>query len=82
MKETTSQPRFTFNTVGLFTNDNKATVEFYTKAFGFTTSWDGVQPNVEMFLGNNRIIGTCLRGIRSIYDIESAKRRRTYHRFR
>ena len=50
------QPRFTFNTVGLFTTDNKATVDFYTKVFGFTTSWDGVQPNVEMFLGNNRII--------------------------
>lgn len=50
------KPRFTFNTVGLFTNDNKATVKFYTKSFGFTTSWDGVQPNVEMFLGNNRII--------------------------
>ena len=56
MKETTSQPRFTFNTVGLFTNDNKATVDFYTKAIGFTTSWDGVQPNVEMFLGDCRII--------------------------
>ena len=56
MKEKTSLPRFTFNTIGLFTNDNKATVEFYKKAFGFTTSWDGVQPNVEMFLGNNRII--------------------------
>ena len=56
MKEITSHPRFTFNTVGLFTTDNKATVEFYTKAFGFTTSWDGVQPNVEMFLGDNRII--------------------------
>ena len=50
------QPRFKFNTVGLFTNDNKATVEFYTKTFGFTTSWDGIQPNVEMFLGDNRII--------------------------
>ena len=50
------QPRFKFNTVGLFTNNNKATVDFYTKVFGFTTSWDGVQPNVEMFLGNNRII--------------------------
>jgi uncharacterized glyoxalase superfamily protein PhnB len=56
MKETTSHPRFKFNTVGLFTNNNKATVDFYTKTFGFTTSWDGVQPNVEMFLGNNRII--------------------------
>ena len=50
------QPRFTFNTVGLFTNDNKAIVDFYTKAFGFITSWDGIQPNVEMFFGNNRII--------------------------
>ena len=49
-------PRFKFNTIGLFTSNNKATVDFYTKAFGFTTSWDGVQPNVEMFLGNNRII--------------------------
>ena len=56
MKETTSQPRFTFNTVGLFTNNNKATVDFYTKAFGFTTNWDGIQPNVEMFLGDCRII--------------------------
>jgi len=37
--------RFSFNTVGLFTRDNKATVEFYTKAFGFTTEWDGIQPN-------------------------------------
>ena len=55
-KEITSQPRFTFNTVGLFTSNNKATVDFYTKALGFTTSWDGAQPNVEMFLGNNRII--------------------------
>ena len=48
--------RFSFNTVGLFTRDNKATVEFYTKAFGFTCDWDGVQPNVEMFLGGMRII--------------------------
>ena len=56
MKEITSKPRFTFNTVGLFTNNNKANVEFYTKTFGFTTSWDGVQPNVEMFLGDYRII--------------------------
>ena len=48
--------RFSFNTVGLFTRDNKATVEFYTKAFGFTTEWDGIQPNVEMFLGAMRII--------------------------
>ena len=52
MKETTSRPRFTFNTVGLFTHDNKATVDFYTKTFGFTTDWDGIQPNVEMTLGN------------------------------
>lgn len=48
--------RFKFNTVGLFTRDNKATVDFYTKTFGFTTDWDGIQPNVEMTLGNMRII--------------------------
>ena len=48
--------RFKFNTVGLFTRDNKATVDFYTKTFGFTTDWDGIQPNVEMTLGDMRII--------------------------
>ena len=48
--------RFKFNTVGLFTRDNRATVDFYTKIFGFTTEWDGVQPNVEMALGDMRII--------------------------
>lgn len=48
--------RFTFNTIGLFTKNNKAIVDFYTQAFGFTTTWDGIQPNVEMFLGDMRII--------------------------
>lgn len=56
VKLCTPQPRFKFNTVGLFTTDNKAIVDFYTKSFGFTTSWDGVQPNVEMTLGDSRII--------------------------
>lgn len=56
MKETNSPARFVFNTIGLFTRDNKATVEFYTKVLGFTTEWDGIQPNVEMTLGNMRII--------------------------
>ena len=48
--------RFNFNTVGLFTRDNKSTVDFYTKTFGFTTDWDGIQPNLEMTLGDMRII--------------------------
>ncbi|MDO4510188.1 MAG: VOC family protein [Bacteroidales bacterium] len=52
----TQPPRFKFNTVGLFTRQNKAIVDFYTRAFGFTTSWDGIQPNVEMYLGDMRII--------------------------
>lgn len=56
LKENTSNPRFTFNTVGLFTKDNNAIVDFYTKAFGFITDWDGIQPNVEMMLGHMRII--------------------------
>ena len=56
MKGTKSPTRFVFNTIGLFTRDNKATVEFYTKVFGFKTEWDGIKPNVEMALGNMRII--------------------------
>ena len=52
----TMTSRFKFNTVGLFTRDNRATVDFYTKTFGFATDWDGVQPNVEMVLGDMRII--------------------------
>ena len=48
--------RFNFNTVGIFTRDNKATVDFYTKTFGFVTDWDGVSPHVEMTLGNMRVI--------------------------
>ena len=56
LKENISNPRFTFNTVGLFTKNNKAIVDFYTKAFGFITDWDGIQPNVEMSLGHMRII--------------------------
>ena len=56
MKESTSITRFTFNTVGLFTRDNKATVDFYTKTFGFTTDWDGMSPNVEMMMSGMRII--------------------------
>ena len=48
--------RFRFNTIGLFTRDNKAIVDFYTKVFGFRTEWDGIQPNVELQLGNMRII--------------------------
>lgn len=48
--------RFNFNTIGLLTCDNRAIVDFYTQVFGFTTDWDGVQPNVEMTLDGMRII--------------------------
>jgi len=50
------RPRFACNTVGFLTKDNKAIVDFYIQAFGFTTNWDGEQPNVEMQLGDMRII--------------------------
>ena len=36
-----NEPRFMFNTVGIFTSDNGRTVNFYTKVFGFQTDWDG-----------------------------------------
>lgn len=48
--------RFTFNTIALFTRDNRSIVDFYTGVFGFTTDWDGVQPNVEMKLDGMRIL--------------------------
>ena len=45
--------RFIFNTVGLSTRDNKATVDFYTKTFGFTTaeSWGQV-----LILSNKKVL--------------------------
>lgn len=48
--------RFKFNTIALFTRDNGPIVDFYTKAFGFATDWDGIQPNVEMTLDGMRIL--------------------------
>ena len=50
------RPRFNFNTVGLFTTDNAKMVAFYRDVFGFETDWNGKEPNVEMTLGNNRLI--------------------------
>ena len=51
-----AKPRFTFNTVGLFTTDNAKIVAFYRNIFGFQTEWNGTDPNVEMTLGTSRII--------------------------
>ena len=50
------KPRFTFNTIGLFTTDNAKMVTFYCDIFGFKTEWNGTDPNVEMTLGTSRII--------------------------
>lgn len=50
------QPRFGFNTIGLFTTDNTRMVAFYRDVFGFTTDWNGREPNVEMCLGGMRLI--------------------------
>lgn len=50
------KPRFVFNTIGLFTTDNARIVAFYRDVFGFETSWNGTDPNVEMTLGASRII--------------------------
>lgn len=48
--------RFNFNTIGLFTTDNARMVAFYRDIFGFTTDWNGEEPNVEMCLGGMRLI--------------------------
>ena len=55
-KLVSSQTLIDANTIGLFTTNRRAVVDFYTKTFGFTTNWDGVQQKVVMKLGNSRII--------------------------
>ena len=51
-----AKPWFYFNTIGLFTTDNAKMVAFYRDIFGFKTEWNGTDPNVEMTLGDSRII--------------------------
>lgn len=55
-KDNNEMNRFTFNTIGLFTTDNARMVNFYCDIFGFKTSWNGQEPNVEMTLEGMRII--------------------------
>lgn len=50
------RPRFSFNTIGLFTTDNRKVVDFYCDIFGFETEWNGIEPNVEMHLDGMRIL--------------------------
>lgn len=48
--------RFAFNTIALFTTNNREVVDFYCNIFGFETDWDGEEPNVEMRLGGMRLL--------------------------
>lgn len=50
------RPHFRFNTIGLFTTDNAKMVTFYREIFGFQTSWNGIESNVEMTLHDMRLI--------------------------
>lgn len=48
--------KFNFNTIGLFTTDNKKMVEFYRDVMGFETDWNGDEPNVMMRLDDMWLI--------------------------
>ena len=48
--------RFKFNTIALFTTDNQKVVDFYCDIFGFKTSWNGIDIDVEMHLDDMRIL--------------------------
>lgn len=48
--------RFAFNTIALFTTNNREVVDFYCNIFGFETDWDGKEPNVEMRLDGMRLL--------------------------
>ena len=50
------RPHFSSDTIGLFTTDNARMVAFYHEVFGFSTDWNGQEPNVEMRLGTMRLI--------------------------
>lgn len=44
------------NTIGLFTTDNTNMVDFYTNVMGFKTNWNGLDFDVELRMGNMRIL--------------------------
>lgn len=44
------------NTIGLFTTDNTTMVDFYTEVMGFETEWNGFDLDVELRLGNMRLL--------------------------
>lgn len=46
----------TCNTIGLFTTDNTNMVDFYTEVMGFETNWNGFDLDVELHLGNMRLL--------------------------
>ena len=48
--------RFKFNTIALFTTDNQKMVDFYCDIFGFETSWNGLDIDVEMHLDVMRLL--------------------------
>lgn len=50
------ESKFDFNTVGLFTTDNKSMVAFYRDVMGFTTDWNGKDGDVRMQMGNMYLI--------------------------
>lgn len=50
------QNRFNFNTIGVFTTDNEKMVSFYRDVMGFTTDWNGEDPNVMMHSDNINLI--------------------------
>lgn len=53
--------RFTFNTIGLFTTDNRKVVDFYCNIFGFETEWNGTDIDVEMHLDPSKNAGQTMR---------------------
>ena len=49
-------PILKFNTIGLFTDKQPQMVAFYRDIWGFETTWNGYEPNVEMTYGSMRLI--------------------------
>lgn len=50
------RPMMKFNTIGLFTDKQPQMVAFYRDIWGFKTTWNGYEPNVEMTYNDMRLI--------------------------
>lgn len=61
------RPIMKFNTIGFFTDKQPQMVAFYRNIWGFKTTWNGNEPNVEMTYNGMRLIMFLERSSKKCY---------------